>query len=460
MDIKNLIGEATEYDKKEMLERRRPKSWLKSVSAFANGIGGKLLFGINDEGEIVGIADCKEACEVISETIKTKIDPIPEIHLVPEIIDGKKIIILTVFSGRETPYYYIGDDNRQAFVRIGNESVIADRAAIRRLVLKGAGMSYDSLNSSYDRKNMSFTKLRSVCLQRTHKEFLDTDYESWGIINETGELTNAGALIADECPIRHSRVFCTRWNGLTKAPSLLDAVDDAEYSGSLISLLQEATAFVARNSRKAWMKLPNGRQEMPEYPERAVLESCVNALIHRDYLEYGSEVHIDMFDDRIEIYSPGGMMDGTMVQNLDVMNVPSRRRNPIIADIFNRLQYMDRRGSGFKKIVEDYQIYANVSNGAKPIFRSEQSSFFITLPNLQYVVKGQDVTKDVIKDVTKEQSDILNIIRENPIVTTAEMSHKIGLTQRHILRLIKELTEREVIYRDGGRRYGKWVIKK
>ena len=460
MDIKNLIGEATEYDKKEMLERRRPKSWLKSVSAFANGIGGKLLFGINDEGEIVGLADCKEACEVISETIKTKIDPIPEIHLVPEIIDGKKIIILTVFSGRETPYYYIGDDNRQAFVRIGNESVIADRAAIRRLVLKGAGMSYDSLNSSYDRKNMSFTKLRSVCLQRTHKEFLDTDYESWGIINETGELTNAGALIADECPIRHSRVFCTRWNGITKAPSLVDAVDDAEYSGSLISLLQEATAFVARNSRKAWMKLPNGRQEMPEYPERAVLESCVNALIHRDYLEYGSEVHIDMFDDRIEIYSPGGMMDGTMVQNLDVMNVPSRRRNPIIADIFNRLQYMDRRGSGFKKIVEDYQIYANVSNGAKPIFRSEQSSFFITLPNLQYVVKGQDVTKDVIKDVTKEQSDILNIIKENPLVTTAEMSHKIGLTQRHILRLIKELTEREVIYRDGGRRYGKWVIKK
>ena len=460
MDIKNLIGEATEYDKKEMLERRRPKSWLKSVSAFANGIGGKLLFGINDEGEIVGLADCKEACEVISETIKTKIDPIPEIHLVPEIIDGKKIIILTVFSGRETPYYYIGDDNRQAFVRIGNESVIADRAAIRRLVLKGAGMSYDSLNSSYDRKNMSFTKLRSVCLQRTHKEFLDTDYESWGIINETGELTNAGALIADECPIRHSRVFCTRWNGLTKAPSLLDALDDAEFSGSLISLLQEATAFVARNSRKAWMKLPNGRQEMPEYPERAVLESCVNALIHRDYLEYGSEVHIDIFDDRIEIYSPGGMIDGTMVQNLDVMNVPSRRRNPIIADIFNRLQYMDRRGSGFKKIIEDYQIYANVSNGAKPIFRSEQSSFFITLPNLQYVVKGQNVTKDVIKDVTKEQSDILNIIRENPLVTTAEMSQKIGLTQRHILRLIKELTEREVIYRDGGRRYGKWVIKK
>ena len=209
---------------------------------------------------------------------------------------------------------------------------------------------------------------------------------------------------------------------------------------------------------------PYDRQEMPEYPERAVLESVVNALIHRDYLEYGSEVHVDMFDDRLEIYSPGGMMDGTMVQNLDVLNVPSRRRNPVIADIFNRLHYMDRRGSGFKKIVEDYQMYANVSNGAKPVFKSELSSFFITLPNLQYVVKGQDgtkdVTKDVIKDVTKEQVDILDVMRDNPNVTTAEMSQRIGLTQRHILRLIKELTDKEVIRRDGGRRYGKWMILK
>ena len=232
----------------------------------------------------------------------------------------------------------------------------------------------------------------------------------------------------------------------------MDAIDDAEFSGSLISLLQEATAFVARNSKKAWKKLPNDRQEMPEYPERAVLESCVNALIHRDYLDYGSEVHIDMFDDRLEIYSPGGMMDGTMVQNLDVLNVPSRRRNPVIADIFNRLRYMDRRGSGFKKIVEDYQMYANVSNGAKPVFKSELSSFFITLPNLQYVVK------DVVKDVVKEQADILSIMAENPTVTAAELASMLGLTSRHIQRLIKDLVEKEIIRREGGRKFGKWII--
>ena len=85
------------------------------------------------------------------------------------------------------------------------------------------------------------------------------------------------------------------------------------------------------------------------------------------------------------------------------MNVPFRRMNPVIADIFNRLQFMDRRGSGFKKIVEDYRFYEDMSNGAKPVFKSEFTSFFITLPNLQYAIDSGDV----VKDVNKEQLDIL-----------------------------------------------------
>ena len=89
---------------------------------------------------------------------------------------------------------------------------------------------------------------------------------------------------------------------------------------------------------------------MPEYLESAVLECIVNGLIHRDYMILGSEVHIDIFDDRMEIYSPGGMMDGSLVQNLDTDNISSKRRNPVIADVFSRMNYMERRGSGFKKI--------------------------------------------------------------------------------------------------------------
>jgi predicted HTH transcriptional regulator len=214
VDITALIGEATEYDKKQMLEERKPKSWLKSVSAFANGEGGALIFGIADSGEIVGLKDAQHDAEIISEQVKTKMDPVPEVNLsFHKTDDGKELVVLRVRSGHETPYFYFADGNRTAFVRIGNESVPADDVMLKRLVLKGYKRTFDSLPSGYKFERMAFTKLKSICYQRTHTDFLDSDYESWGLVDENGKLTNAGALLADECPIRYSRVFCTRWNG-------------------------------------------------------------------------------------------------------------------------------------------------------------------------------------------------------------------------------------------------------
>ena len=199
-------------------------------------------------------------------------------------------------------------------------------------------------------------------------------------------LTYAGALLADESPVRYSRLFCTRWYGLDKASGIMEALDDKEYSGSLISLLQDGMAFIQNNTKKRWKKTGTGRVEMPEYPEQAVHECLVNALIHRDYTEVGSEVHIDIFDDRMEIYSPGGMFDGSLVQNLDTDNVASRRRNPIIADIFSRMHYMERRGSGFRKIKTDYHNAINFIPELEPGFSSTPTSFFVTLYNLNYCV--------------------------------------------------------------------------
>ena len=98
----------------------------------------------------------------------------------------------------------------------------------------------------------------------------------------------------------------------------------------------------------------------------------------RDYPDLGSEVHIDIFDDRMEIYSSGGMYDGSLVQELDTDHVPSRRRNPIIADIFSHMNYMERRGSGFKKIKEDYHTAVNYRPEAEPEFYSTATSFRVT----------------------------------------------------------------------------------
>lgn len=147
---------------------------------------------------------------------------------------------------------------------------------------------------------------------------------------------------------------------------------------------------------------------MPDYPDTAVLEGIVNALIHRDYLELGSEVHIDMFDDRMEIYSPGGMLDGRKVQDLDLRNVSSRRRNPIIADIFNRLKYMDRRGSGFKKILDSYEFQEHYTEEMKPEFRSSNSEFWLIFKNLNYEAKDVEFVLTTEKADTKRKHLIQN----------------------------------------------------
>ena len=95
------------------------------------------------------------------------------------------------------------------------------------------------------------------------------------------------------------------------------------------------------------------RVDKPDYAERAVTEALVNALIHRDYIVLGSEVHIDMYDDRVEITSPGGMFGGGSIQEYDIYSIRSMRRNPVIADLFHRMKYMERRGSGLRKIVSE-----------------------------------------------------------------------------------------------------------
>lgn len=465
MELKKLIGEATEYDKKEMLEEKNPRSWMKSVSAFANGVGGVLIFGIEDQTDkVVGLPDAKGDSEKISRFLRDRMDPIPPFRLRFKSIAGKQLILLEVSAGPEPPYFYVGKNERTAYHRVGNESVICDAAKIRELSLKGSGKTFDSLPSGYDFARMAFTKLISSYYQGTHKDLMETDYISFGIVDSNGNLTNAGALLADNCPIYHSRVFCTRWNGLTKASGLQDAVDDAEYSGSLVSLLQESEAFVKRNSHKGWFKEPDRRVELPDYPERSVTEGIVNALIHRDYMIIGSEVHIDMYDDRLEIYSPGGMYDGIPVQERDILTVPSRRRNPIIADVFSRLGFMERRGSGFKKIIQDYQSQRNYTDGLAPVFKSEYGSFFLTLKNLNYYQGSNQGSNQGSKqgsnqeriDWENRKNAVLALIRTDDRISTRTIQETLGLTERQLSRTIKQLKDEGRLNREGSSRNGHW----
>lgn len=454
MEITKLIGETSEYDKKLKLEMKKPKSWCKSVSAFANTYGGSLIFGISDDNQIIGLENPDKDAEIISEMIKSRLDPIPEFKIRFQKEEDKVLLIVDILKGEETPYYYSGDGVLEAYVRIGNESVKASSTELKRLVLHGRNTTFDSQNSMYKVEDYAFSKLRERYKKWTGQSFNDKDLISFGLATKDGYLTNAGALIVDESPIHYSRVFCTRWNGLTKSGGTMDALDDAEYSGSLISLIENGEGFIKRNAKMMWRKTANSREELPEYVERSYHEALVNAIAHRDYLVNGSEVHIDIYDERMEIYSPGGMPDGSVIQDRDPTTVPSTRRNPVIADVFNRLGYMERKGSGFAKILDNYAFQINYTEEKKPYFRSDRYQFTVIMPNLNY-----NGTQDVTQDVTQDDvyTLILEMIKRNNKISAKQLAEKLGISIRTVRRKIKEMDNIEYI----GHGYsGYWKIKK
>lgn len=126
------------------------------------------------------------------------------------------------------------------------------------------------------------------------------------------------------------------------------------------------------------------REERSDYPYKAVREVLVNALIHRNYQILGSEIHVEVFDDRLEITSPGGMMNGRRVQDMDIRHIPSMRRNQVISDVFSRLGFMERRGSGIDRILNSY-----VEAAQKPTFYSDSDFFIVTLPNRSVATPAQ-----------------------------------------------------------------------
>ena len=439
-----------------MLEEKRPKSWLKSVSAFANGQGGSLFFGIDDNGGIIGLDDVQHVSQSISTRIRDLMDPLPDVELIPHEVEGKKILQVKVSSGHYTPYYYIGDGQRMAFIRVGDESLPATAEQMVRLVLKGSNKTYDSLLTDYKEEDNTFIILANTFKTRTNQEWNKKFLLSFGLITKTGVLTNAGALFADDCPLWQSRLYCTRWDGNDKS----DAINDAEFTGNILLLLREAMNFVKSNTKKGWEKLPDGRKNKPEYAERAVLEAMVNHFIHRDYTVMGGEVHLDIYDDRLTVTSPGGMYNGSLIQDLDIAEVSSERRNPILANVMAQLDYMEKRGSGLTRICNETKALDGYKDELKPVFKSTPTQFqTIIYATTDTSNVGENVGEMSEMELTERQQNILKLIKDSPTISAKQMSEILSVTQRTIERDIATLRDKKKkITREGSDKDGKWII--
>lgn len=436
-DIKNM--EATYLDYKESLETTKPKSWLKSVVAFANTKGGHIVFGFTDKShKFVGLDNLQDTSSKISEFITARVDPSPRFILTPirSINLSQEGIDLEVTSGPNYPYYYVDRQVKQIYVRHGDRSEKATTVEQNNLLLKGINKTFDALPTNYQLSDVSFTLLAATFKKETGDDF-DTSrgLVSMGFITTNNLVTNAGLLMCDQGYLPQSKIVCTRWKGTEKGSVDGDALDDEEFKdASLITLLSNAEAFIRTNSKNPWSIRRMKREENSDYPFKAVREVLVNALIHRDYQIQGSEVHVDMFDDRMEIVSPGGMMNGSRIQDLNLRHVPSMRRNEIISDIFGRLHYMDRRGSGIQRILNSYNGFVK-----QPEFYSDETVFLVTMPN-RSVATLLSLSKSPLQNnlLSKERRNMLitqkwiglginDIFRKNTISRLEEFYKKYGL---------------------------------
>lgn len=383
-DYENV--ESSYIDFKEKVEYNKPRSWLKSVSAFVNTKGGIILFGISDDLIPIGLKDVKIDLEKVTELINAKIVPLPRYTLKAFQEKGMNFMDLSVSKGKNT--------------------------------------SFDELVSKYNYADVSFTLLNATIKRETGNGLdMEKDLKSLGLVNDEGYVTNAGLLLSDQNYIKCSKIVCTRWKGIIKGNINEDAIDDKEYTGSIISQVENAINFVKNYTKKSWTIIEYKRVEKVEYPIQSIREAIINSVIHRDYLISGSEVHIDIFDDRLEITSPGGMYDGSLVQNLNISSIPSLRRNKIISDIFDRLGFMERRESGITKIMSSYAGYTE-----KPEFISNTLMFKVIFPN---IYNSENSNNKV--EVSNEDYFILKLYKINPLFSQNDIYN-------YILRLFRIFT--------------------
>jgi ATP-dependent DNA helicase RecG len=213
--------------------------------------------------------------------------------------------------------------------------------------------------------------------------------------------------------------------------------------------------FVKSNTRRGWEKLPDGRKNKPEYAERAVLETMVNHIIHRDYTVMGGEVHLDIYDDRMTVTSPGGMYNGQLIQDLDISEVSSERRNPILANVMAQLGYMEKRGSGLTRICNETKVLEGYKEALKPVFKSTPTQFQTTI----YASIDTENIGDISEiELTERQDTLIEFIRQNPTMTVTKMAETLEVKKRTLERELAYLQRHGVLKREGADKDGAWII--
>ncbi len=403
-------------------KREASKTFLKTVSAYSNYNDGKIIFGIDDNGDSIGIENVDEECLRIENMINDSMDPSPDFYINIENIDNKSIIVLNVRKGRDTPYFY----NGKAYKRSDTSTIEVDRFELKRLAIEGLNMNYEERKASL--QNLEFGVLESKLIERTGIEKINLDIlRTLNLYNKDGYYNFAAELLSDNNSLEFSGVDIVRFGKdinqilyretLTKT-SLLSQYDRAIEIFEQYYQYEEIEGF--------------NRVKIELIPKEAFRESLANAIVHRVW-DVNSNIQIYMFEDRIEVISPGGLPDGISKEEYLYGNI-SVLRNPIIAGIFYRLNIIEKFGTGIIRINNEYN-----NSISKPSFDISINSINIVLP----------VMKTGIYELSNEEEIVFKILKEETEVSRAELEEKSGFNKSKTLRLINSLVDKGIIQKQG-----------
>ena len=402
-------------------------TFLKTVSAFSNYNTGKIIFGVDDNGKIVGLENIEELCLDLENKINDNINPKPDFKFIKD--NKKNIITLIVKEGLNKPYLYKG----KAYKRNDTSTVEVDKVELNRLTLLGLNQYYEELKAR--KQDLEFKVLKKELEEKLLlKNFSKDVLKTLNLYDDKNGYNNAAELFADK----------NNFAGvdIAKFGKNIDEILDRNLfiNMSIISQFQK-TLEVFNRYYKYEQILGSERIEKELIPEKAFRETIANALIHRTW-DVNSNIRISMYEDKIEISSPGGLPSG--ISEKEYLNGQiSQLRNPILANIFFRLKYIEMFGTGIRRINESYKDYS-----VKPAFEIFENSIKITLPI---------ITTRLF--LTTDEKIVMDILEKGAILSSSEILKMTELKKDKLNRLLKKLIQKNYIDVIGNGRGTKYLKK-
>ncbi|MBQ9207341.1 MAG: putative DNA binding domain-containing protein [Treponema sp.] len=348
-------GESRTLEYKSELPQDSQK-WIKTIIAFANGAGGKFVIGVNNKREFVGIpksVDLFELKDTIADTIAQMCEPQVMFDITAEMVGNSQLLTVQVFPGNATPYYIksLGKENG-TFIRLGATTRNADWTTLDELTNRGRHVSYDEL--AYSSLAVDEADIAYLCKdfsERAKREITRKDLENLNVLtgNKKDVATNAYAILLGKHEYT-SRIQCARFRGKER----VDFLDKKEYEGSLCEQIDGAYKFVLNYLSMAVEINGIVHDERYELPPKAIRELIINAVIHRNY-QMSSSVQVAVYDDRVEISSPGSLY-GTLTLE-EALHGRSSIRNITLARVLEKIDVVEGWGSGFKRIKMQCEEY-------------------------------------------------------------------------------------------------------